>query len=332
MLDTSKLQKGDIINGPKYSFFKANNDANYVFLQNLKTSVKLRDQKNGQIISQKKDWVETHFSVVSTNKDWFEANNTNLIGRTFGDFKVINLNGEDSEHNILYNLKSTNDDSTMVASAWDLLNDKLDMRSEYSKKVDEDKQKVLDYIRNSTLNTVVDDEDEKEKEYEKNKYSNVLSFDDVNRDLFESPVYYHIAHCIPADCTFWGETATIVDQLWNMKEKIFHNNYLELVVGDVIWIENVFNLITTERKHLRPTIDDLRNCVENLATYCFENQISHLAMPRIGCGHNGLKWEDVRPMIVDTFNSVYKNKMENYNIEDDDVINNYRIDIIFCYR
>ena len=170
------------------------------------------------------------------------------------------------------------------------------------------------------------------KEYEKDKYSNVLSFDDVNRDLFELPVYYHIAHCIPADCTFWGETATIVDNLWNMKEKIFHNNYLELVVGDVIWIENVFNLITTERKHLHPTIDDLRSCVENLAIYCFENQISHLAMPRIGCGHNGLKWEEVRPMIVDTFNSVYKNKMEDYNIEDDDVINNYRIDIIFCYR
>ena len=166
----------------------------------------------------------------------------------------------------------------------------------------------------------------------KNKYSNVLSFDDVNKDLFELPVYYHIAHCIPADCTFWGETATIVNQLWRMREKIFYNDYLEFAVGDVIWIENVFNLITTERKHLRPTIDDLRNCVKNLAIYCFENQISHLAMPRIGCGHNGLKWEDVRPMIVDTFNSVYKNKMEDYNIEDDDVINNYRIDIIFCYR
>jgi O-acetyl-ADP-ribose deacetylase (regulator of RNase III) len=59
-----------------------------------------------------------------------------------------------------------------------------------------------------------------------------------------------------------------------------------------------------------PTKDDWRDKskliyveggLDALVMECLTNRIHLVAMPRLGCGLGGLKWEDVKPLITDRF-------------------------------
>lgn len=140
-----------------------------------------------------------------------------------------------------------------------------------------------------------------------------------NVDLLSLPVYFHIAHCIPADLTFHGQTAKRIDSFYNMKKKIEHDyKDSRFAVGEVIWMDNVFNMIVNKDRYDKVTMENLYNALCELACYCVDYNIKYLAMPRICCGSNKLNWEIVRPMIIDIFNRVF----------DDGTF----INITFCYQ
>lgn len=136
---------------------------------------------------------------------------------------------------------------------------------------------------------------------------------DLEKDLLEMPVYYHIAHCIPADITFYGVTARRINEIYDMGEQLTNDgrdSSIGYSVGEAVLIDNVFNLIATEKKHKRPIMDDLYECVLEMASICASCGIKYLAMPRLGCGHNKLNWEDVKEMIISVFSEVYEENEE----------------------
>lgn len=63
----------------------------------------------------------------------------------------------------------------------------------------------------------------------------------------------------------------------------------------------VGNLVTKERYFHKPTLDTLRQSLEDFREQIVERNLKNIAMPKIGCGLDRLLWEDVREVIKDVF-------------------------------
>lgn len=129
-----------------------------------------------------------------------------------------------------------------------------------------------------------------------------MTIREENRDLFTVPQGYYLAHCITADFSLGAGVAKKMDEIYNMRNKLnYFYNYPMYCVGEVITVDNVYNLVLKKTpdkkakyKKLRLALDDMRNEME-----C--NLVTKVAMPRIGCGHEGLEWESVKEIIEDVF-------------------------------
>ena len=172
---------------------------------------------------------------------------------------------------------------------------------------------------------IEDDEEEYSPMYD--------NYEERQVDLLSLPVYYHIAFAIPADLSFGSETARRIEAIYKLKPKLekaaeeYENECEDLEegwvkAGDVVKIENVYVMFTTNKKYQHPTLDTIRECVRTLAQDCYKNKIQFLAMPRIGCGHGRLDWNVVRELILDEF--------DNYFYDVGEI--NWRPYITFCYQ
>lgn len=241
----------------------------------------------------------------------------NLVGEEFGDYIVIDGSKRDGSGHKLWQCICPRCGDSFRTTSYELLKGR---KNTVCKNCEKNRTKnntattsasatnnpnvVITACNNSI--TTINENNTNSNEYE--ACSNLIMVRDLKKDLLDMPVYYHIAHCIPADITFYGDTAKRINEFYNMGEALardFMDFSGEYKVGTAILINNVFNLIATERKHKRPVMDDLYECVYDMATYCASIGIKYLAMPRIGCGHNKLEWNDVREMIVSTFLEVY---------------------------
>jgi hypothetical protein len=63
----------------------------------------------------------------------------------------------------------------------------------------------------------------------------------------------------------------------------------------------VLNIVTKELYFKKPTIITMMIALVKLKAVCLENNIKKIAMPTIGCGLDGLKWDIVSKTIQDTF-------------------------------
>lgn len=132
-------------------------------------------------------------------------------------------------------------------------------------------------------------------------YNNFTMTDEVG-ELFDVPAYYYIAHCIPADLSFGGATAKVINEFWDMKHTLEeYYEGIELEPGDCLFERNIFNLIVSPRKYTKGTYEALQVAVQKMAKMCYNENVRYLAMPRIGCGSNGLSWSDVQAIITKAF-------------------------------
>lgn len=60
-------------------------------------------------------------------------------------------------------------------------------------------------------------------------------------------------------------------------------------------------MITKERYFQKPTYKSLENSLKHMKEICIEFKINNLAMPKIGCGLDGLKWQQVAKIIDSIF-------------------------------
>lgn len=63
----------------------------------------------------------------------------------------------------------------------------------------------------------------------------------------------------------------------------------------------VYYLITKIKYSDKPTYDSLRSSLEAMKEHCIKHKVMQLAMPRIGCGLDLLKWEEVSVILIETF-------------------------------
>ena len=138
-----------------------------------------------------------------------------------------------------------------------------------------------------------------------------MNYKEVVQDLFFTTEDYYLVHCISADFAMGKGIVVEFNKRFDMKKKIkvefpdYLNSWKENEKKyDCILIEQVFNLITKQRFFNKPTYKTMRGSLELMKNICVEKQIQKIAMPIIGCGLDGLKWEKVSEIIKDVFNDI----------------------------
>ena len=87
-----------------------------------------------------------------------------------------------------------------------------------------------------------------------------------------------------------------------MKNKIQEYGKTKKVsVGDIVVIDNVFNLITKKMVYDKPTYDTITSSIRKMKEYAVRNTITKIALPAIGCGIDGLQWNKVSEILKKEF-------------------------------
>jgi hypothetical protein len=127
-----------------------------------------------------------------------------------------------------------------------------------------------------------------------------MTFREENRNLFGVEHGYYFAHCISGDFALGAGVAKQFDLLYNMREKLV-KKYGSINYNCVILVDNVFNLVTKDKYFQKPTYDSLIEALSELHDAVIGLEIEKLAMPRIGCGLDGLDWDKVKDIIQEMF-------------------------------
>lgn len=63
----------------------------------------------------------------------------------------------------------------------------------------------------------------------------------------------------------------------------------------------IYNMVTKSLSYQKPTYQTLFESLYAMRDHMLKNNVKYLAIPKIGCGLDGLVWEKVRDLIVETF-------------------------------
>lgn len=122
-------------------------------------------------------------------------------------------------------------------------------------------------------------------------------------DIFKAtPKYFALAHCVSADLRMGRGIAVRFRQLFGKVDELARQKQLPGGCAHIVVNGRcIFYLVTKQRcfhtpkyLHLRMSLQKMRDTVE-------EYGIDSVAMPRIGSGLDGLKWNLVRAIIEDVF-------------------------------
>lgn len=134
-----------------------------------------------------------------------------------------------------------------------------------------------------------------------------MTFIEEQGDLFTEEILsdYVLCHCISSDFALgagiakafakMGVKARLCEQFpkqWQGRGYCLITEINGVTVG---------NLVTKERYFHKPTLETLRQALEDFRDQFFELGRQNIAMPKIGCGLDKLMWDDVREIIKDVF-------------------------------
>lgn len=131
----------------------------------------------------------------------------------------------------------------------------------------------------------------------------------VNKmSLFDAPEDYYLAQCISADFGMGKGIAVEFNKRFGMKTRLIEK-YPQFIIkwknyhyiADCILEDKVFNLITKANYYHKPTYESLRVALVLMRYQAKEKGIKKIAMPKIGCGLDKLRWDKVEQIIKEVF-------------------------------
>lgn len=133
-----------------------------------------------------------------------------------------------------------------------------------------------------------------------------MYYREIKKDLFDVPSKYYFAHCINGSYNLGaGIAKTFRDRLF-MQSKLRSVYPIEegeesKYIGEALLVGNVFNLVTKAHHYDKPTYESLCSALLDMRHQCEILGVTHLAMPKIGCGLDRLDWDKVSAMIKEVF-------------------------------
>jgi O-acetyl-ADP-ribose deacetylase (regulator of RNase III) len=120
----------------------------------------------------------------------------------------------------------------------------------------------------------------------------------VTGDLFSSPDA--LAHCVSRDFRMGAGVALEFRTRFGKVPELLAQTKS---VGEVAVLDRdppLFYLVTKEAYYHKPTLETLRASLASLALECRARGVRRLAIPRLGCGLDRLRWPDVERLIRST--------------------------------
>jgi len=132
--------------------------------------------------------------------------------------------------------------------------------------------------------------------------SEAFSIKEKKGDLFVGTDNACLAHCISQDVKMGKGIALLFKSKFGGVQEILDQNRKP---GDVAVLKRghrfVYYLITKERYWHKPTYLTLRSSLQAMKRHALQYAATSIAMPKIGCGLDGLVWERVREILTDVF-------------------------------
>lgn len=142
--------------------------------------------------------------------------------------------------------------------------------------------------------------------------SNVI---ETEGNLFEAPEDFTLGHCVSADLKMSQGIALEFRRRFGQLERLKQQGK---TLTEIAHIQDnqrcILYIINKETHSQKPSYESMFYSLKNLRTFCETNNITKLALPKIGSGRDQLNWEQVRTMLRYIFKNT-KIKIVIYNIE-----------------
>ena len=127
------------------------------------------------------------------------------------------------------------------------------------------------------------------------------SFIEENIDLFTVSNDYALAHCVGNDFLMSAGIAVEFKKRFGNQNMLINNSLgvgTTLLLSPPLIEKHVFYLITKPySKSSKPSYQSIEKCLDDMFKQAKENGITKIAMPKIGCGLDGLNWNIVKNII-----------------------------------
>ncbi|XP_072382510.1 uncharacterized protein [Diabrotica undecimpunctata] len=126
-----------------------------------------------------------------------------------------------------------------------------------------------------------------------------------NRDLFDMPEDWSLAHCVAEDLRMGSGIAVIFRNSFGMVDLLLNQSQKP---GGLAFLKinkrYIFYLITKKKSSDKPTYKDFWCSMKNLRDAIKKFEVVKLAVPTLGCGLDRLDWSTVKHMISFLFKDI----------------------------
>ena len=123
-----------------------------------------------------------------------------------------------------------------------------------------------------------------------------------NGDLFSASQSSSLAHCISQDAAMSKGIAKTFKEKFGQVEEIKRQANLGLSLATLeLPTRYIYNLVTKKRYFQKPTYVSLSKSLTAMKRHARQQGVTHICMPKIGSGLDGLSWGHVKNCINTIF-------------------------------
>lgn len=131
-----------------------------------------------------------------------------------------------------------------------------------------------------------------------NKIINNPLVTEVEGNLFDVSEEFALAHCVSADFKMSQGISLEFRRKFGQVEELINQGKQVTEIASILHNDrHILYIINKKVFREKPTMSVMFDALKNLRAFCQDQNITKLAIPRIGSGYDQLNWEQIRTMI-----------------------------------